>query len=343
MFFSFQDITIYLHSFNSPSNIASLVIKNCTKVNLILRCTDIRRNIQEVKLMNIDHLVLQRTNFVSSVPPTFILENIKYLETIPSFTFSQYRKPLHTDRCVIQPADFGNFSMTNVRIDTVESNAFFMPNGFQNFRISNVTINRLQSSAISAKLFNNGSFTLDHNTINVLEHLAVQVVGRNASISNNKFVDISSSGINGTIEDFVFKNNYVNTLQPQAFSILSKNVLIQNNRFEYLKSGALEKISPGLLEDSGRNFGSLRFKYMFAQNYVSTLDAGSLQPDIEAYDNVASEVEVVSNQFNCRCENLGKFYLFTFILILTRLLKMKVIGSLRIFFMFAHTLKKAVI
>lgn len=264
--------------------------------------------------MNIKHLVLERTNFVSQVPPTFILENINYIETIPSFTFSQYMKPLNSDRCVAPTADFGNFSMTNVRIDTVESNAFYIPHGFGHFHISNVTINRLQGSAMFVKLFNNGSFTLNNSTINVLEHLAIQVIGRNFTVNKNRFVDISSSGINGTIENFVFEDNYVNTLQPQAFSILSKNVLIQSNRFEYLKSGALEKISPGLLEDSRQNFGSLRFNYLFKENYVNSVDAGSLHPDTEAYNNVASEIEVILNQFNCRCENIGKCFSFFFII-----------------------------
>lgn len=201
--------------------------------------------------------------------------------------------------------------MQNVNIDTVESDAFFIPSGFGLFEMSNVQIKRLQSSAVKIRYFKDGVFSIQNSSINVIEHLAVQLSVKNLTITNNKFVEIGPGGVNGTIENFSFNDNYVNTLQPQAFSILSKNVSIQNNRFEYLKSGSLEKISPGLLEDSGRNFGSLKFNYLFKENYVNYVDAGALHPDVDAYNNVASDLEIIWNQFTCNCANLGKIQLLT--------------------------------
>lgn len=302
----FQDITFYLNAFSSPGNIESLVIRNCTKVNLLVRCTGEKRNWLTVDILNIKHLILERTNFVSSVSPYFNLKNIDYIESIPSFTFSQYIKPIHTSGCFVPSRDFGNFSMTNVNVDTVESNAFYMPSGFGVFEMTNVTIKRLQSSAIMIRYENNGRFIMKNSNFGILEHLAVQLFVKNVTIHNNKFIEISSSGINGSIENFSFTDNTVNTLQPHGFSILSQKVFIQNNKIEYLKSGALEKISPGLLEDSGRNFGSLKFTYLFKENYVNFLDAGSLNPDVDAYNNVRSEVDVIWNQFTCNCEDVGE-------------------------------------
>lgn len=257
-------------------------------------------------------MVLERTNYVSTVSPNFVLENIEYVETIPSFTFSQYIKQIHSPGCIAPSVDFGNFTMTNVNIGTVESNAFYMPHEFGHFRLSNVSINRLQNSAMQMKLNKNGDFFLDNSKVDILEHLAIQVVGKNVTITNNKFNEISAGGFNGTIETFSFFDNIVNSLQSHGISILSKTVLLQRNKIEYLKSAALEKISPGLLEDSGRNFGTLKFKYLFEENYVSYFDASSLQPDVEAYNNVASEVEVVRNQFNCDCDNIGMILFLCF-------------------------------
>lgn len=314
MLFCFQDIILYINSFNSPSNIASLVIQNCTKVNLLVRCTGEKRNLHTITVMNIKHLVLERTNYVSTVSPNFVLKNIEYIETIPSFTFSQYVKVILSPGCLVPTRDFGNFTMINVNIGTVESNAFYMPNGFGHFRMSNVSINRLQNSAIQMKLEKNGDFLLENSKVDVIEHLGIQVIGRNVTITNNTFNEISAGGFNGTIETFSFNDNIVNTLQSHGISILSKTVLIQRNKIEYLKSAALEKISPGLLEDSGRNFGTLRFNYLFEENYVINFDAGSLQPDVDAYNNVASDVEVVRNRFTCNCDNIGKkfYYLWGF-------------------------------
>lgn len=298
---------MYIHSFNPPTNIESLTIQNCTKVNLFVRCTGEKRNIQVVRIRNVEELMFERTNYVSTITPNFIMENIGYIETIPSFTFSQYIKPIHTAGCIVPTTDFGNFSMTNVTIDTVESNAFYMPSGFSLFEMINVRINRLQNSAIFIRYENkNGRFVIENSTMGVLDHLAIQLSVVNVTISDSKFIEIAAGGINGTIENFAFSGNTINTLQPHAFSMLVKNVAILSNRIEYLKSGALEKISPGLLEDSGRNFGRLRFNYLFKENYVNYLDAGSLQPDLDSYNNVASDVIVVRNQFSCNCENVGK-------------------------------------
>lgn len=271
-----------------------------------MRCTGDRRNTEFIKIRNVKLLAFEQTNYVSTITPNFYLENIEYIENIPGYTFSQYIKPTHSAGCVVPTKDFGNFSFTNGSIGTIESGAFYMPSGFGKFELFNVNIKRMQSSAIYIEYDKKGEFLLNNCSVDVMEHLAIRLSVRNATISENKFVEISSGAINGSIENFSFNDNSVDTLQPQAFSILTKNVVIQSNKFQYMKSGALEKISPGLLADSGRNFASLKFYYLFKENYVSNFDAGAINPDIDAYNNVASDVQLTWNQFNCQCHNIGK-------------------------------------
>ncbi|KAK9880747.1 hypothetical protein WA026_013069 [Henosepilachna vigintioctopunctata] len=114
-----------------------------------------------------------------------------------------------------------------------------------------------------------------------------------------------SGGINGTIETFNLVNNKINTLQAGSISILSKTVNILDNTLEYLKSGCLEKISPGLLVDSHTSFGNLEFIYKFNNNNIINVDAGSLNPDIEAYTKVSTDFIFSYNSFLCTCENIG--------------------------------------
>ncbi|KAF7264025.1 hypothetical protein GWI33_000750 [Rhynchophorus ferrugineus] len=77
------------------------------------------------------------------------------------------------------------------------------------------------------------------------------------------------------------------------------------NTFTYMKSGALEKISPALIQDSGRNFGKLKFIYNFSKNVIKYVDSGGLHPDYPSYVNVQTEMMFKNNEIYCSCENIG--------------------------------------
>lgn len=247
----FQDVAIYINQFNSPTNMENLIIKNCRKLTVSMRCTGERKNIQLLKIMNIENLSFQRLQYQSHLPSRVYLENISYISTVPSYTFSQIDKSIHTIGCIIPTIDFKYLYLKNVSIDTIQSHAFNMFSDAAEVIISNLNVNRLQNSALKVNLQKSGKFSMERSSAGVIEHLAFQITGKNVSFVGNEFVELSSGGINGTMENFRFTNNSVNTLNPHAFALLATNVFILNNRIQYLKSSALEKVSPGLREDSG--------------------------------------------------------------------------------------------
>ncbi|XP_072383990.1 uncharacterized protein [Diabrotica undecimpunctata] len=300
-----DDVTLYINQFSSPANIETLLIQNCVNLTISFRCSGENKNIQVLTVRNVKRLKIEPQQYTSHVPTSVIFENIAYIEEIPKDTFAQIQRTTHSYGCINPRKDFYALSFKNVTIDTVGSRAFYMPQNFGNFTFTDVKINRLQTSALLAKLEKLSQFIIEDSKIDVVEHLAFQVTSKNVEIKNNKFVDIAGSAFNGTAEKFTFYNNYVNTFHPYAISILVTNVYIWKNTFEYLKSGALQKISPGLLEDSGRNFGSLRFIYQFKNNTIHSMDAGSLNPDVEAYKNVATKMMLEGNIIKCECINIG--------------------------------------
>ncbi|XP_057663483.1 uncharacterized protein LOC130898304 [Diorhabda carinulata] len=300
-----EDVTLFINQFNSPSNIESLQIQNCKNLTISFGCGSDVRNIESLIIKNIGFLKIQLQQRTSHVPASVSFENIAYLEEIPKLAFAQHDKITHSYNCITPKNDFRTLSFKNVTIGTVQSNAFHMPNKFGDFSFTDVKINRMQASAILVKLDKLSKFTIANSEIDVVEHLAFQTTAKTVAFKQNKFIDIASSGINGTIENFEFSINAVNTLQPYSISILCTNVHIFQNKFEYMKSGALEKISPGLLEDSGMNFGKLKFVYEFKNNTIRFMDAGSINPDIAAYGNVATEIIVHGNRILCECGNIA--------------------------------------
>ncbi|KAF7264029.1 hypothetical protein GWI33_000746 [Rhynchophorus ferrugineus] len=82
------------------------------------------------------------------------------------------------------------------------------------------------------------------------------------------------------------------------------------NTFTYMKSGALEKISPGLIQDSGRNFGKLKFFYDFSKNVIKYVDSGGLHPDYPSYVNVQTEMMFKNNELGHGRAKLGKNKLY---------------------------------
>ncbi|KAG5888231.1 hypothetical protein JTB14_035580 [Gonioctena quinquepunctata] len=300
------DVIFMINQFSSPSNIETLTIKHCKKLTMSMRCSGEKKNIQSLHVHNIGSLRIQRLPYQSNIPAKVVFENIEYLEAVPSFTFSQVDKNMHTTGCILPKNDFNTISLMNVTIDTVQSHGFYMTKEFGDVTFSEVKINRLQSSSILATMSKNSQFLMEKSTVEVADSLAFQVYAGSMVFRETHFTEISPNAINGTVETFNFTKNSVNTLQPHAINLLSKNVLISDNRFEYLKSGALEKITPGLLTDvSGKNFAKLKFSYEFTGNDINFMDAGCLNPDFEAYEHVASDMSFMKNTVYCSCENSG--------------------------------------
>lgn len=304
-------MALFINQFQAPSNIENLKIQNCDSLTLSTRCSAEVRPIQKLEVVNVNVLTFQRLAFTAMLPPTVIMENITHVDTIPTGTFNQMEKAYHTSGCYAASVDFQNLYLKNVTIDLVQSNAFVGMKQFKNFSWVNVQVNRLQTSAIRLNSGLNGGFEMRNSTVRIVEPLGVQVFGRRGVLAGIHFQEIASSGINGTLEDFYFVNNYVEMMEPQGLTVLAMNTLILDNHFEHMKSGALEKLSPGLIQGLGTNFGKLKFIYDFSNNVVSRMDFGSLHPDYVSYENVPTQMMFSRNHFACDCDNVKWLFSFT--------------------------------
>lgn len=272
-----------------------------------MSCNQYRRSFESLTIENVKNL--RFTRIVSTVknPTKIVFKNVKYIDVIPENTFSIPHMVKYNG--VASQHELQEILFEDVSIGTIEGHAFHSLRGFKTFNWTNVNVTRLHANAIKIH-FNTtekyqGSFTLMHSAIEISEYLSFQLYVKQALFRNNKFVEIMPGGINGTIETFDFFSNIINTLQPGAISILSKTVNIMDNTFNYLKYGSLEKISPGLLVDSHISFGNLQFSYKFIKNKIIYVDAGSLNPDMEAYNKVSTHFDFSSNSILCSCENMG--------------------------------------
>ncbi|CAG9770489.1 unnamed protein product [Ceutorhynchus assimilis] len=300
-----DDVIFFHNQFSAPSNIDSLKIQNCNTLSLATRCSGEMRPISKLEIYNIKNLIFQRLQYDSMLPPTVIFENVSNIDSIPTKSFNQIIKSYYSVGCYVQPKDFQNVYFRNVTIDTIQSDAFVALNQFKNFSFIGVNIKRIQTHGIRLMQDFKGGFEMKNCVIDTLEYMALQIYGKRTIFADNHFSKISSSGINGTMEDFYFTDNFVETLYPLAFSILGTNIFILQNNFLYMKSSALESLSPGLIQDSGRNFGKLRFVYDFSKNTLSFTEAGSLHPDYVSYENVQTEMMFSRNKILCSCDNLG--------------------------------------
>lgn len=307
----FQDVALFINQFQAPSNIENLKIQNCDFLTLSTRCSSEVRPVQKLEVVNIGVLTFQRLGFTSMLPPTVIMENVSHVDFIPTGTFNQMEKPYQSSGCYAAFLDFQNLYLKNVTIDLVQSNAFVGMKQFNNFSWVNVQVNRLQTSAIRLNLGLNGGFEMRNCTVKMVEPLGVQVFGRSGVFAGTHFQEIASSGINGTLEEFYFVNNYVELMEPQGLALLAMNTLIVDNHFEHMKSGALEKLSPGLIQGLGTNFGKLKFIYDFSNNVVSRMDFGSLHPDYISYENVPTQMMFSRNHIACDCDNVKWLFSFT--------------------------------
>jgi hypothetical protein len=299
-----NDITFYLWQFRAPVNTESVMIRNCSNLRLSFQCVSDNRPINQLHVINITNLFIVKSTFTHN-PVTIIFENIADLEYIPENTFSQIKRRLPLPGCFNPARDFQNLLFKNINIGTVAPKAFNDLKDFYNLTWNKVKVKRLQHLAVEVAFNKSGNFSIRQSYIEVCEHLAFKITGIQAVFVENKFIDIFSGAINGTIGNFVFSMNSVNNLQSYGISILAENVEISYNHFEYLRASAFERISPGLLQNSQRNFGSLKFIYEFNHNFINFMDAASLNPDMQAYDNVATELKFHHNAFFCSCENLG--------------------------------------
>lgn len=299
-----QDVQFYLWAFAAPGTIQSLTFQNCEKLQLSLTCSGDNRPIQWVKFRNIGYLEMMQPN-IGHNPPKMIFENISRIETLPRETFIQVKKTFYKPGCFVPVNDLDEIEFRNVTIGTIEPEAFKSLTDMKNFEWKNVTIARINYAALKMQFVEGGKAAITDSNLGVLEPLALQIVGDGLSIKNNKIQDLSPYSINGTIYDFEFANNTIDNLQSSAIGVLSQNTYINNNYFRYVESGAFKKISPGLLHDSQRNFGTLYFVYDFNNNLFEHVEDKGIRPDIEAYKNVASLVNFTDNTLQCSCEAIS--------------------------------------
>ncbi|KAF2895526.1 hypothetical protein ILUMI_10649 [Ignelater luminosus] len=297
------DVTFYIWNFNSPATIHSLTIKNCDTLRLSFTCSSENKPIQWLKIQNIRYLeILQPT--VSHNPPQIYFENIGHVETIPRHTFVQIKKTVHKPSCVVPANDLNGIFFKNVHIGTIETEAFKNLTDMKQFSWFNVSVARINLNAIYLSFENGARGSMDKCTLEVVEPIAMRIIGEGFTISRGTIGALWGSGINGTIYEFRFSNNTVGTIQANGIAILALNVEIVDNTFQMLESGAFQKISPGLLHDSRRNFGKLMFSYKFSNNVLQHVEDGGIRPDIIAYKNVAAEVIFSYNTLQCSCEGL---------------------------------------
>ncbi|KAF5294956.1 hypothetical protein FQA39_LY13319 [Lamprigera yunnana] len=295
-----QDIQLYLWAHNSVASITSLTIQDCKRLELSFTCSGENKPILWLKLKNITTVEILQANVVHN-PPKIIFEDIGNI-TLRREMFTQIRKTLYKPGCFIPSIDLHSITFKNVTIDTIESEAFRNLTDVKEFYMENVRVNKIHFGAVQVQFVPGAAGYLNKSHIGVMEPLAVQVNGDGLSILNSHIEDMWGSSINGTMYDFEFINNTVNLLRSGAISILAKSVYINNNLFRNVESGCLKKITPGLLHDSTRNFGTLYFGYDFNQNVIEHVQDGGVRPDIEAYKNVATHINYTSNTLLCSCE-----------------------------------------
>ncbi|XP_030765828.1 uncharacterized protein LOC115889879 [Sitophilus oryzae] len=299
------DILIYINQMGTATTTEKISINNCEKVTINMGCPKQNPYLLYLQITNVEKLSFLRTKVDSVVPPKVTLENITHIDTIPFHTFAQVDKTYSTASCTVPTTDFESLHIKNVNIDTVETGAFVGLNNFKNITLYNVSIKKIQTKGMSFRQNPLAEFEIMNSSINVIEDMGIQIYTDRAIISKNEFSEIYSSGINGSMKDFFFTNNSITTIHPYGISILATNTFILDNIFTYLKSYALEKISPGVLKVSEINLGKLKFIFDFSRNTISFADAGSLSPDYVSYENVKTEMVFSRNKFYCSCEYLG--------------------------------------
>lgn len=241
---------------------------------------------------------------VTHNPPKIYFENIKKIDSLPRHTFSQIKKEMLKPGCFVPVNDLEEIHFSNVNIDTIETEAFYNLTEVKNFSWNNVSVVRVMVNAIKLDFIDGGRGYLSKCNLEIIDPMAFRLTGDGFSITRGHIGDISGCGINGTIYDFEFNNNTIRNIQSGALSILARNVHVMDNHFENIASGAFQRIGPGLLHDSRRNFGKLIFVYRFSNNLIESVDDGGIRPDIIAYKNVAAEVTFSYNTLQCSCEGI---------------------------------------
>ncbi|KAF5306682.1 hypothetical protein FQR65_LT07237 [Abscondita terminalis] len=295
-----QEIQLWLWQFSAPATITSLTIEDCEKVELSFICSNENKPIQWLKLRNIKNLEIMPVPLVHN-PPAIHFENVT-MNKIPRDAFVQIKKTVYKPGCFIPLNDLNSISFKNVKINTIETESFKNLSEMRKFEMENVEINRIEYGAIKLTFDPELVASVKNSNLNVLEPLALQVTGDGLSVSNTHIGDMFGSSINGTIYDFEFLNNTVNKIQAGALAILAKKVYINNNFFKEIESGAFKKITPGLLHDSNRSFGTLYFVYDFNNNLIEHVEDGGVRPDITSYKNVATHMNYTENTLQCSCE-----------------------------------------
>ncbi|KAJ8971203.1 hypothetical protein NQ317_013576 [Molorchus minor] len=299
----FLEYHIYINEFNGPHNIENLTISNCTTLTVFFRCTAHRtekKYLKHLEISDIETLKFQNViNFQSQLPTEVVIRNVKLIADIPGLTFIQFNRRLNRGRCNLPIAFFQSLLFSNVTVDTIRPFAFLMPKLFGNANFLDVRINTILSSGLKVNHRQFGSFKMLRSSVETLQPSALEIFGNDVIFSENKFGNISLSGIKVTAETFSFCNNSVSVLQPYALSVFAVNTSILNNRFEDLKAWAFMKIGPGLIMKPVGDSGS--FIYDFSGNCIKSTQENCLQPDVEAFRGVSTWMSFKMNELPCSC------------------------------------------
>lgn len=282
----------------------NLIIQNCQTLRLSFLCNNANFPLQSVTVANIKNLSIIPSNLIHN-PPAIEFKNVENIDFLPADTFFQTRRSTYRQTCFLPIQDLQEITFDNVHFGTIETGAFANLTDIKTFKWHNVSIDRIQTSAVQVHMSEDSEMTLIDNKFDVLEHLAFRLTTSTLTIANSTFGHLYGSAINGTISYFNFINNKVTTIDSNGIQMLTYQVTIINNYFNYLYSNALLKISPGLLFDSRRNFATIMFGYEFTNNKIKYSDVGGINPDFDAYKNVASNITIKYNQFECSCKKLG--------------------------------------
>lgn len=282
----------------------NLTIQNCHTLRLSFLCHSANFPLQSLTVANVKNLIIIPGNVIHN-PPRIHFQNVYNTEFLPRQTFYQIRRATYRQNCILPTRDLEEITFENVHFGTIETEAFTNLTNIKTFKWQNVTANHIQTSAIQIHMSQESTIEMIKNKFDIMEHLAFRLTTTTATFANNTFGYLHGSSINGTISYFNFVNNNVATIDSNGIQLLAYQVIISNNYFNYLYSNALLKISPGLLFDSRRNFATIMFVYEFSNNKIKYSDVGGINPDFDAYKNVASNITIKNNLLHCSCQKLG--------------------------------------
>ncbi|GLV34271.1 hypothetical protein CBL_00202 [Carabus blaptoides fortunei] len=302
------DINFVLWNFNAPAEIRDLRFTNCSSVEIDLTCTNVGRMIESLHILNVG--TLNFTNILykdwAQLPEKVNFENIKNIPLIPEKTFKQMKyPPASSYRCAVNTKPVDTITFNNVRIGTIQKDAFHNMTEVKIFNWDNVRVNTMEPLAVKLEMEKDKMFKIINSSFKKLDYKALAIRSPDIQIIGNSFQEFPRNVIDATSFKFDFKNNTIEKVHSFAIILLSQDITIQYNNFTSMKTSALQGIGPGLLENAFMSFGQLKFTYNFNNNTILHSDIGGLNPDWIAYKNVRSYVNAGGNYLPCSCKELG--------------------------------------